>query len=103
MMANRGSFRKRMAWLLTLATFTPAMARTLEVGPGKAYALPNQAAAVAVDGDTVAIAAGNYEGEVAAWKANDLVLRGVSRYARLHAPADIPNGKAIWVIQGKRT
>jgi hypothetical protein len=103
MMANRSTLEKHLSLLLPLAAFAPAMGRTLEVGPGKAYALPNQAAAIAADGDTVEIAAVNYEGDVAAWKANDLVLRGVSRYARLHAPAYIPNGKAIWVIQGKHT
>ncbi|MBW8886552.1 MAG: hypothetical protein JF616_02240 [Fibrobacteres bacterium] len=102
-MANRIAPGKWTALLLLFAGCASSLARTLEVGPGKAYAFPHQAADVAIDGDTVAIAAANYEGEVATWKANDLVLRGVSRYARLHAPADIPNGKAIWVIQGKRT
>jgi len=103
MIADRSTLAGRTAVLLTLAAGTMAMARTLEVGPGKAFAMPNLAAAAAKDGDTVAIAAGNYEGEVDAWKADNLVLRGISKYARMHAPAVIPNGKAIWVIQGKNT
>lgn len=88
---------------LSLAMPPAAGARKLEVGPGKAYAMPNQAAAVAQDGDTVEIAAGEYAGETATWKANGLVLRGAARFASLTAPAAIPNGKAIWVIQGKNT
>lgn len=73
------------------------------MGPGKTYTMPNQAAAAVRNGDTVEIAAGEYTGEVATWKADALVLRGSARFARLHAPADITNGKAIWVIQGKNT
>jgi hypothetical protein len=88
---------------LAFAFHFPACARKLEVGPGKTYAMPNQAASAAKDGDTVEIAAGEYAGETATWKANGLLLRGSARFARLHAPADIPNGKAIWVIQGKNT
>lgn len=103
MRTNFNDWYGRIALILPLAVLAPAMAHKLEVGPGKAYTMPHQAADLAVDGDTVEIAAGNYEGEVATWKANGLVLRGTSRFARLHAPADIPNGKAMWVIQGKNT
>jgi hypothetical protein len=78
-------------------------ARKLLVGTGKAYAMPMAAAAQAADGDTVEIDAGLYDGETAIWKADNLVLRGAARFARLKAPASIPNGKAIWVIQGKHT
>lgn len=91
------------ACLSMLAAFSPAAARKLEVGPGKTYTMPNQAAAAARNGDTVEIAAGNYAGEAATWRADSLVLRGASRFARLQAPADIQNGKAIWVIQGRHT
>src|SRR4051812_37661402 len=85
------------------AVFTPASARTLSVGPGLTYAMPSDAAAKAQDNDTVVIAPGIYAGEVSTWKANGLVLRGSTAFARLQAPALIANGKAIWVIQGKNT
>lgn len=81
----------------------PAAARTLLVGPGRPLATPMAAASQVLSGDTVEIAAGDYEGDTAVWKADNLVLRGAARFARLHAPAVIPNGKAIWVIQGKNT
>src|SRR5688500_7569107 len=87
-----------LSGLLAVGT---SSARRLEVGPGQAYAMPHLAAAASPDGDTAEIAPGNYEVEVATWRANDLVLRGSAKYARLKAPITIPNGKAIWVIQGR--
>ena len=65
--------------------------------------MPMNAAATARDGDTVEIDAGVYPGETASWNANNLVLRGVSKYACLIAPSTLSNGKAIWVIAGKNT
>lgn len=91
--------RKILLSLLLVAS--TATARKLEVGPGKTYSMPNQAATAVQDGDTVEIAPGNYDGEVATWRAHNLVLRGSAKFARLKAPSTIPNGKAIWVIQGR--
>jgi len=53
----------------------PAAARVLEVGAGRAYAMPSDAAAVARDGDTVAIAAGSYF-DCASWHASRLTIAG---------------------------
>ena len=64
----------RLAVLLWMAA-APAFAATLDVGEGKAYALPSQAAAAAKDGDTVRIAAGTYR-DCAAWRANNLTIEG---------------------------
>jgi hypothetical protein len=47
-------------WIACVWPLTIADARTLEVGPGKAFALPSQAAEAARDGDVVQIAPGNY-------------------------------------------
>ncbi len=78
-------------------------ARKLEVGPGKKYAKPSLASVDAQNGDTVEIAAGLYNGDVTSWRADNLVLRGSSKYAHLAANGKNEGGKAIWVIGGKNT
>lgn len=77
--------------------------QTLQVGSGKLYALPSQAAAAARDGDIIEINAGTYDGDVAVWTANDLTLRGVGGRPRLRAGGKSAEGKAIWVIKGNNT
>lgn len=76
--------------------------RVLEVGPGKAYASPSAAAAVAQAGDTVRIAAGEYRGAaaLAQWTVNNLSICGVGGTARLYADGQNTRGKGIWVISG---
>ncbi|OJH42685.1 hypothetical protein BON30_05760 [Cystobacter ferrugineus] len=81
-----------------------ASAATLTVGPGKTYATPAAAAAVARDGDVIEISAGVYRNE-AIWKAHGLTIRGVGE-GRAHLDAaglTLANRKAIWVIQGNGT
>lgn len=80
-----------------------AVARVLQVGPGAEYATPSQAAAAVADGDTVEIAAGSYVRDLAAWRGNNLTIRGVHGRAVLDAKGTAYGGKAIWVIQGKNT
>jgi hypothetical protein len=77
--------------------------RILQVGPGKSYRNPSQAAAVAKDGDIVEISAGTYNGDVAVWGANNLTLRGVGGRPHLKANGASAEGKAIWVIRGNAT
>jgi hypothetical protein len=77
-----------------------ASGRLLQVGPGKAYALPSAAAAAARAGDVVAIAAGDYHGDVATWSADGLTICGVGGRARLFADGKSAQGKAIWVVGG---
>lgn len=72
----------------------------LFVGPGRELTRPSQAARIARDGAVVEIAAGEYEGDVAVWRQNDLVLRGVCRRPHLRAGGRSAEGKAIWVIRG---
>jgi hypothetical protein len=86
--------------LLVCATLAGA---ELTVGPGKAFALPSQAAAAAVDGDTISIDAGTYSGDVCTWTRNNLTIRGVGGFAHLAAAGASAGGKAIWVIQGANT
>jgi hypothetical protein len=80
-----------------------AAGEKLEVGPGRKFALPSEAIKAAKDGDTVEIdAAGKYDGDVCAVKANDLTIRGVGEgRARIPAAGKSCQGKAIWVIQGR--
>jgi len=83
-----------------------AGARTLLVGPGRAYDRPSAAAAVARAGDTVLIAAGEYF-DCARWRADGLTIAGeVSGTAGGQAGGDVTltdlacDGKAAFVIEG---
>lgn len=80
-----------------------AAGRQLRVGPTREYKVPSAAAAVAQDGDTIEIEAGEYPGDVAVWSANRLTLRGVSGMAHLAAHGKSAEQKAIWVIRGNDT
>ena len=74
-----------------------AQARTLEVGPGKSYASPSEAAAATADGDTVMIAPGSYF-DCAIWRANGLTIAGTAPGVVITDKACA--GKAAFVIQG---
>jgi hypothetical protein len=80
-----------------------ASATTLEVGPGKRYAMPSQAIAAAKDGDVIEIdAAGKYDGDVAYVRANDLTIRGVGkRRALLDSKGKVAGRKGIFVTKGR--
>jgi hypothetical protein len=80
-----------------------ARTMVLRVGPDKQYKTPSQAARAARNGDTIEIAAGVYEGDVAVWRADNLTLRGVGGRAHLKAAGKAARGKAIWVIRGDHT
>ncbi len=84
------------------STPPPAPSRVLRVGPGRPLATPAAAARRVRDGDRVEIDAGDYFGDVAVWRADGLVLRGVGGQVRLHAAGNAAEGKAIWVIKGDR-
>jgi hypothetical protein len=72
----------------------------LQVGPGKSYAVPSAAAAVAQSGDVIKISAGDYRGDVATWSASNLKICGVGGRARLYAEGRSAQGKGTWVIAG---
>ncbi len=87
--------------LLVLILLSEGIAgKRLEVGPGKTYPLPSLAFAVAGDGDTIDIAAGEYRGDVASVGQNSLNIRGIGGKAHLNAGGKDAEGKAIWVIKG---
>jgi hypothetical protein len=90
--------------LLAASTlFPPSRAATIKVGPAQTLQTPGAAAAIARDGDTVEIEAGDYTGDVAVWRAHRLTLRGVNGSARLNAAGKSAEQKAIWVIKGDDT
>ena len=87
-----------------------AAVRVLQVGPGRSYATPSAAAAVAKDGDVIEIDAGEYLNDVTVWRRNNLTLRGVGgtraymRATRLipYTPGnDSENGMGIWVTKAR--
>lgn len=92
-----------LAFLAALALSQPVIARTLQVGPDHTYTRPSQAAKVAQNGDIIEIAAGDYFGDVALWKADNLTIRGVGGMAHLRSQGKTKQGKAIWVIKGNDT
>ena len=69
----------------------------LQVGAGQIYASPSAAAAVARDGDTIAIFPGTYY-DCAAWRANRLVIAATAPEAVVSDLACA--GKAAFVISG---
>lgn len=70
----------------------------LEVGPGRPYAQPSDAAAAAADGDTIRIAAGTYR-DCAVWRNSRLVIEGEDA-ARTIVTERTCQGKGIFVITG---
>jgi hypothetical protein len=78
---------------------TPTQARTLEVGAGKAYALPSVAIAAASEGDHVVVAPGQYF-DCALVHVNHLVIEGANADGSAVMTDKTCQGKAILVISG---
>ncbi len=77
----------------------PALARTLEVGPGKPYKTPSAAAAVAANGDRILVAPGSYS-DCAVLHADNLTIEGSAPDGRAVLTGTICQGKAILVTTG---
>ncbi len=75
--------------------------RVLHVGSSRDYKTIHAAGAATKDGDTIEIDAGNYIGDTAIWKSDNLVIRGVNGRAHLDADGESAGGKGIWVTAGK--
>ena len=95
---------KRITLAAALAFAVSAPAAILEAGPGMEFETPSAAARVAKDGDTVAIAAGEYLGDVCVWNAGNLTIRGAG-IGRTVIDADGKScmGKGIWIVRGANT
>ncbi len=89
------------ALLVAFAGVTSASAATLAVGPGKIYAKPCAAIAVAQDGDIIEIAGNTtYSGDVCSINRNNLTIRGVNGRPKIDAAGKNAADKGIWVVNG---
>ncbi len=77
-----------------------ASAAILQVGPGKTFATPCAALAVAADGDTIQIDPVLYSGDVCAFSQNNLTIQGVNGRAHIDANKKSAQNKGIWVPSG---
>ncbi len=77
-----------------------ATSRIIRVGPAQGTRSIAAAAALARDGDSIEIEAGDYLGDVAVWKQSNLSIRGVGGRVRLVASGASVEKKAIWVMRG---
>src|SRR6185295_5464321 len=75
-----------------------AARRVLKVGPQHPLHAPSDAARVARDDDIIEIEAGRYVGDIAEWKQNGLLLRGVNGRPTLDGQGRLAEG--IWVFRG---
>lgn len=65
---------------------------------------PSAAATIAKDGDIIEIDSGVYYNDVAVWRQNNLIIRGVGEgFVHLEANGVHAEGKAIWIIKGNNT
>jgi hypothetical protein len=86
---------------LLLAAALPASAATLSVGPGKTYATPCRAIAVAKSGDVIEITGNTtYSGDVCYIYASNILIRGVNGRPKIYANGKNAGGKGIWVVAG---
>lgn len=100
-MRHSPAARACAGWLLAggMLWSVPATARVLEVGPGRAFPSPSAAAAVARNGDSIAIAPDTYF-DCAEWHASDLTISGTAPGVTITDRACA--GKASFVISGDR-
>jgi hypothetical protein len=80
-----------------------ASGHVLHVGASRDIKTIKDAASQAKDGDTIEIDAGNYTGDVAILRANNLTIRGVGGRPHFNADGEAAEGKAIFVTKGKNT
>ena len=82
---------------LAVSSVANVHAEILEVGTGQRYKMPSDAAAVARDGDTIAIDPGEYF-DCAVWRANRLTITGTGPQVIVKDKSC--NGKGLFVIDG---
>lgn len=86
------------------ASTSAATGTVLAVGPGKKYSAPCQALVAAPNGATVEIDGSvTYSGDVCAFYANNLTIRGVNGRPKIDAAGRNAAGKGTWVVEGNGT
>jgi hypothetical protein len=86
---------------MAFAGVTSASAATLSVGPGKTYAKPCAAIAVAKDGDVIEITGNTtYSGDACSINRHNLTIRGVNGRPKIDAAGKNAADKGIWVVNG---
>ena len=88
------------ATAMLCATALPARARELDVGPARPLKLPSQAAAIAMNGDTIRIDPGTYA-DCAIWNASRLVIEAAGPGVILAGKSCAEKG--IFVVEGADT
>jgi hypothetical protein len=80
----------------------PRSGRVLQVGPGKAFTTMSSAFAVAREGDTIEVDAGDYTGTAATGTINtpNLYIKGVGGKANMRAAGQHAQSKGTWVVSG---
>lgn len=71
----------------------------IQVGPQRTIHSLASASALARDGDTIEVDAGDYVGDVAIWTQKNLTIRGLAGRVRLLAGGRSAEGKATWVMR----
>jgi hypothetical protein len=89
-----------LAMAASLIGPTPAHTTTLQVGHGKLYTMPSQAAEKAKSGDHIEIAPGTYV-DCAVWRADKLVIEGIGPGVVITDKTCL--GEALFVILGNDT
>lgn len=92
-----------------ITTYDFAATNILRVGAIRQIKTIQSASLIAKDGDVIEIDAGIYQDDIAVWRQNNIVLRGVGGRPHLKATRIIPftagndqeNGMGIWVTRGK--
>lgn len=79
----------------------PQARRVLRVGPGQPLASLAQAARLAQAGDRIEVLAGDYRGDVAVWKRNELQLVALGGRVRLIGEGAAAEGKGIFVVRAE--
>lgn len=74
--------------------------RVLQVGPERELRTIASAARVAEDGDTVEIDPGTYEGDVALWPQNSLIVRGSGETPLITSNGKVIQDRDIWLFTG---
>ncbi len=75
---------------------------TMIVGPGERVSTIGEAARLARDGEVIEIRPGQYRGQSAVWTQNDLLIRAAGERPVMLADGQSAEGKAIWVVRGRR-